>query len=138
MAPDRFRFDFVHDGKVTDDELHRIEHEVNQAILENFPVVAKEKPIKEAIAEGATALFGEKYGDIVRTINIGNGYSYELCGGNHVQQTAEIGSFVIIAESSSSAGIRRIEAVSGEAALATLQAERRTPLHSPVKWGTTA
>ena len=126
VAPDRLRFDFVHDSKVTDDELHRIEHEVNQAILENFPVVAKEKPIKEAIAEGATALFGEKYGDIVRTINIGNGYSYELCGGNHVQQTAEIGSFVITAESSSSAGVRRIEALTGEAAVATLQAERRT------------
>ncbi len=138
VAPDRLRFDFVHDSKVTDDELHLIEHEVNQAILQNYPVVARERLIKEAIAEGATALFGEKYGEIVRTINIGNGYSYELCGGNHVQQTAEIGSFVIIAESSSSAGIRRIEAVSGEAALATLQAERRTLSAVARQVGTTA
>ena len=126
VAPDRLRFDFVHDSKVHDDELERIEYEVNQAILQNYPVVAMEKPIKEAIAEGATALFGEKYGDVVRTINIGRGYSYELCGGNHVQQTAEIGSFVIVAEGSSSAGIRRIEALTGEAALLTFQAERRT------------
>jgi alanyl-tRNA synthetase len=122
VAPERLRFDFVHDEKVTPDEIRRIEGEVNDIILRNYPVTSATKPYDVAVKEGAMALFGEKYSDEVRTISIDDGaangrYSYELCGGVHVRETAEIGSLVIIAEGSSSAGVRRIEALTGEAAM---------------------
>ncbi len=119
VAPDRLRFDFSHPEKVTDAELAEITNAINGAILENYRVHAKQKPLEQARKEGAMALFGEKYGDKVRTVVIdsnGKRYSYELCGGVHVQDTSQIGSFVITGESSVSAGIRRVEALTGFAA----------------------
>jgi alanyl-tRNA synthetase len=124
VAPDRLRFDFVHDAKVPDDELRAIEFEINEVILANYPVRAEEKSLKQAQQEGAMALFGEKYGGRVRTIVIadnGQRYSYELCGGVHVKETAEIGSFVFVSEGSVSAGIRRVEALTGRSAIEYVQ-----------------
>jgi alanyl-tRNA synthetase len=117
VAPDRLRFDFSHEQPLAPDELDQITHNVNEAILANMPVVAEWKTLDAAKSEGAMALFGEKYGDRVRTINIWRDsehrYSYELCGGNHVEQTGVIGPFVITSESSIAQGIRRIEALTG-------------------------
>ncbi len=115
VAPDRLRFDFNHPEAVTREELLIIEADVNKAILENHRLRIENKPLQAAIDEGATALFGEKYGAVVRTISIGNTetFSYELCGGTHVDQTADIGLFLITYEGSIAAGVRRIEAVTG-------------------------
>ncbi|MBL8131099.1 MAG: alanine--tRNA ligase [Anaerolineae bacterium] len=124
VAPDRLRFDFAHDSKVTSDQLRLIEAEINEYILRNYPVLTNEKSLSEAKAEGAMALFGEKYGERVRTVTISGSserYSYELCGGCHVKSTAEIGSFVFINEGSVSAGIRRVEALTGHAAVDYVQ-----------------
>lgn len=124
VAPDRLRFDFAHDQRVTPEELSQIESEVNTIILENYPVHSEEKPLAQARQEGAMALFGEKYGETVRTIVIeedSRRYSYELCGGVHVSETAEIGAFLVVSEGSVSAGIRRIEALTGQGALAYMQ-----------------
>ncbi|GAB4509513.1 MAG: alanine--tRNA ligase [Anaerolineae bacterium] len=123
VAPERLRFDFAHDAKVSPEELKRIESEVNDIILANYPVRWEEKSLQQARAEGAMALFGEKYGDVVRTVVIENGsrYSYELCGGVHVRQTSDIGPFIIVSESSVSAGVRRVEALTGRAALEYVQ-----------------
>ncbi len=132
VAPDRLRFDFVHDAKVTPEELRTVESEVNDIILRNYPVLAVEKSQSEARAEGAMALFGEKYGDRVRTISVvknDDRYSYELCGGCHVQETAEIGSFVIVSEGSVSAGIRRIEALTGHGAVEYVQNQKEALGH---------
>jgi alanyl-tRNA synthetase len=120
VAPDRLRFDFAHDARVSPDALRTIEREVNQTIMRSLPVSAKLRSLPEARAEGAMALFGEKYGDTVRTISVGAGaerYSYELCGGVHVANTADIGLFLIVSEGSVSAGIRRVEALTGAGAL---------------------
>lgn len=119
VAPDRLRFDFSHNDKLTPEEMSVIEQEVNDIILANYPVRTERKSLEEARSEGAMALFGEKYGDVVRTVIIDNGkdrYSYELCGGAHVGETAEIGAFLLTSEGSVSAGVRRIEAVTGKAA----------------------
>jgi alanyl-tRNA synthetase len=116
VAPDRLRFDFSHPQAVNPDELELIMHAINEAILANMPVSPVVKSLEAARAEGAMALFGEKYGDEVRTITVGDPvhrYSYELCGGTHVDSTAEIGAFIITSEGSAAAGIRRIEAVTG-------------------------
>jgi len=114
VAPDRLRFDFVHFSAVTPDERQQIERIVNQAILENAPVNTAVKNTQEAIASGAMALFGEKYGDKVRVVAIGDGaFSTELCGGTHVSATGDIGAFLITEESGVAAGVRRIEAVTG-------------------------
>jgi len=125
VAPDRLRFDFAHDAKVGPEELKQIETEVNQIVLANYPVRAEEKSLAQARQEGAMALFGEKYGDRVRTIVIddprGSRYSYELCGGVHVSETAEIGPFLIVSEGSVSAGIRRVEALTGAGAVEYIQ-----------------
>lgn len=115
VSADRLRFDFSHFGQVTEEELRKIEQIVNDHILLNEQVYISEKPIEEAKAMGAMALFGEKYGDIVRVVQVGE-YSLELCGGCHVSQTSEIGMFTIISESGIGAGVRRIEAVTGKAA----------------------
>ncbi len=112
VAPDRLRFDFTHTKPVSNQELERIEAGVNQAILQDYAVQPNIMPYREAIAKGAMALFTEKYGDIVRMMEI-DGISRELCGGTHVKQTGEIGLFHILSESSIGSGARRIEAVTG-------------------------
>ena len=129
VAPDRLRFDFSHPEKVADDELAAVSAAISGAILKNYPVTEAAKSLEQAQKEGAMALFGEKYGDTVRTVVIEDGadrYSYELCGGVHVKRTAEIGSFVITSEGSVSAGIRRVEALTGQAAAEYLQAQLET------------
>lgn len=119
---DRLRFDFNHFSAVTPEELKAIEDKVNAKILENINVCTKEMDIEDAKAEGAMALFGEKYGKRVRFVNVG-GWSKELCGGTHVSDIGEIGLFKIVSESSIGAGLRRIEAVTGDAARAYFEAE---------------
>jgi alanyl-tRNA synthetase len=115
VRPDKLRFDFTHQEAMTSEERHRVEEIVNRKVFENLPVRSFVTPIEEARKLGAMMLFGEKYGDEVRVIEI-PGFSTELCGGTHVRWTAEIGPFAILSESSVGAGARRIEAVtSGEA-----------------------
>ncbi|GAB4570223.1 MAG: alanine--tRNA ligase [Anaerolineae bacterium] len=120
VAPDRLRFDFSHPQALTQDELAAITLAVNEAIVANYRVLPVVKNLETARKEGAMALFGEKYSEEVRTITVGDEhdrFSYELCGGTHVNQTAEIGSFVITSEGSAAAGIRRIDAVTGMGAV---------------------
>ena len=119
VAPDRLRFDFTYDKPLTEEEIRRITDTVNEAILADYPVQIQFKTKDEAIAEGAMALFGEKYGDIVRTVSLGDERfrSYELCGGTHVQRTSEIGPFIIASEGSVGRGVRRIEALTGHEAV---------------------
>jgi alanyl-tRNA synthetase len=119
VTADRTRFDFAHNQPVTDAEIAKIEALVNAEILANAATQARVLPIEEAQKTGATMLFGEKYGDEVRVLDIGT--SRELCGGTHVQRTGDIGLFKIVAESGIQAGVRRVEAVTGENALAYLQ-----------------
>jgi alanyl-tRNA synthetase len=123
VAPDRLRFDFNHPEAVTPEQLEQIEAGVNRNILGNYSLKITHKPLQQAISEGAMALFGEKYGSTVRTITIGgeDPFSYELCGGTHVDETGDIGIFIITSESSAAAGIRRIEAVTGRGAYELIQ-----------------
>ena len=116
VEPDRLRFDFHHFSAMTKDELKRVEHEVNARILENLEVDVREMPVDEAKSLGAMALFGEKYGNIVRVVRAGK-YSIELCGGTHLGSTAQAGLVKILGESGVAAGIRRIEALTGKGAL---------------------
>ena len=115
VEPGRLRFDFSHLGSITPEELADIERRVNEQIWNSLKVIIELKPIDEAKAMGAMALFGEKYGDVVRVVQVG-GYSLELCGGCHVQNTSEIGLFKLISESGIGSGVRRIEAVTGRQA----------------------
>ena len=119
VDPEKTRFDFSHNQPVTDDEIRRIEEIVNAEVLANQDTKAQIMAFDDAIAHGAMALFGEKYGDQVRVLDIGS--SCELCGGTHVRRTGDIGLFKVVSESGVAAGIRRIEAVTGENALALLQ-----------------
>ena len=124
VRPDKLRFDFTHEQALTADERGEVERRVNEKIFANLPVNAFETPIEEARRLGATMLFGEKYGDIVRVVEI-PGYSIELCGGTHVRATAEIGALVLLSEGSVGAGVRRIEAVTSGEAWALLSARSR-------------
>ena len=118
VEPDRLRFDFTHFSAMTPEELAQVSDMVNAAILEGYPVETKVLPIEEAKKTGAVALFGEKYGDTVRVVDMGGGYSVEFCGGTHLDNTAKAGTFHIQSEFSVASGVRRIEATTG---LATLQ-----------------
>jgi alanyl-tRNA synthetase len=122
VGPDKLRFDFTHGAPLTDEEVRAVEDRVNEWILANQPVRALTTTLDEARSLGAMALFGEKYGDVVRMVEVGDGsWSRELCGGTHVRSTAEIGVFTITSESSSAANVRRIEAVTGPVAIGRLR-----------------
>ena len=112
INPERLRFDFSYDRKMTEDEITEVSRIVNQAISDGLDVVCKEMPVDEAVASGATGVFEQKYSEIVKVYSIG-GYSKEICGGPHAINTTELKSFRIIKEESSSAGVRRIKAVIG-------------------------
>ena len=120
VAPNRLRFDFTHFSPMTEEEIEEVENLVNDQIRENHPVVTKVLAKDEAIREGATALFGEKYADVVRVVKIGD-VSLELCGGTHASSSGQIGFFKILTESGIAAGIRRIEAVAGNTAFQYVQ-----------------
>jgi alanyl-tRNA synthetase len=122
VAPDRLRFDFAHFEAVSSEQLQRIERRVNEQIRGNATAETREMSYDEAVAEGAMALFGEKYGSSVRVLRIGD-FSMELCGGTHVGRAGDIGLFKVIAESGVAAGVRRIEAVTGEGALRLVEAQ---------------
>jgi alanyl-tRNA synthetase len=124
VRPDKLRFDFTHPQALTPEEHERVEHIVNQKVFENVPVRAYVTPIDEARNLGAMMLFGEKYGDEVRVVEI-DGFSRELCGGTHVRSTAEVGPFVILSEGSVGSGVRRIEAVTAGEAWALLHSRSR-------------
>jgi alanyl-tRNA synthetase len=136
VAPDRLRFDFVHFQPVSRQELETIERIVNEQIVRNTPVKTDVRSTQEAIAAGAMALFGEKYGDTVRVVSV-PGFSMELCGGTHVSATGDIGLFAIVSEGGVAAGVRRIEAVTGSGAVAWAQRQRAVlasvldALHAP-------
>lgn len=125
VAPDRLRFDFVHASPVTRTQLLEIERIVNEQIYRNVAVITEERSTQEAMASGAMALFGEKYGDRVRVVSI-PGFSMELCGGTHCRATGDIGFFTIVSEGGVAAGVRRIEAVTGAAAVELHQSTRAT------------
>ncbi len=127
VAPNHLRFDFTHPEAITSEQLERIEAGVNRDILGEYPLTITYKPRQVAMSEGAMALFGEKYGETVRTIAIGDAepFSYELCGGTHVSNTIDIGLFLIMSESSAAAGVRRIEAVTGRGAYEVVKRRMR-------------
>jgi alanyl-tRNA synthetase len=119
VDPDKTRFDFIHGQPMTDEEIRRVENLVNAEILENTDCQHRVMPIVEAQKLGAVMLFGEKYGDVVRVIDVGS--SRELCGGTHVGRTGDIGIFSIVAEGGVAAGVRRVEAITGDVALSYMQ-----------------
>ncbi len=127
VAPDRLRFDFTHPEAMTPEEIQLVQDKVSETILANYKLTVVHKSREEAIHEGAMALFGETYGEVVRTVSIGGDerHSYELCGGTHVDETGIIGPFLILSESSVAAGIRRIEAVTGRRAQAIIDERLR-------------
>ncbi|MDQ3244610.1 MAG: alanine--tRNA ligase [Gemmatimonadota bacterium] len=125
VAPDRLRFDFTHHGPMIEAQVREVEEVVNRGVLEGIRLDISQRPYREAVASGAMALFGEKYGDIVRVVAI-PGVSDELCGGTHVRNTAEIGLFRIVSETGVAAGVRRIEAVTGPQAHALVANRERT------------
>ncbi len=124
VEPDRLRFDFTHYSAVTAEELAQIDSVVQSAVLEGYGIDVREMDIESAKAMGAMALFSEKYGDTVRVVNMG-GYSIELCGGTHLDNTAKVGPFRIESEGSVASGVRRIEAITGKACLADMEQTRQ-------------
>ena len=130
VSPTHLRFDFNHPEAMTADQIERVERMVNEAVAMDMPVVKVTKSLDEAKKEGAMALFGEKYGETVRTISImeddKDKYSYELCGGTHLERTSDVGAFIIVSESSAAAGVRRIEAVTGRGAYELIQKRFKT------------
>jgi len=124
VGPDRLRFDFSHPKGVTPDELERIERLVNERVFDNAPVKTTVEKLDAAKARGVTAMFGEKYGETVRVLDVG-GWSLELCGGTHVSAAGDIGPFVIVSESAIQAGVRRIEALTGVAAVEYVQHQKK-------------
>jgi alanyl-tRNA synthetase len=125
VTPERLRFDFTHHGPVSPERLQRIEEIVNREIWRSTPVTCTEMPYAEARATGAMALFGEKYGDVVRVVSV-PGFSMELCGGTHVRNTSQVGLLKIVSETGVAAGVRRIEAVTGPGAYEFTRAQERT------------
>jgi alanyl-tRNA synthetase len=125
VAPEKLRFDFTHPEALKAEEIEQVERYVNARILENHPLKTEIKSLQEAMDEGATALFGEKYGEVVRNVKMGDEkgevFSNELCGGTHCKSSGEVGTFIITGEGSAAAGIRRIEAVTGRAAYDLIQ-----------------
>ena len=130
---DEVRFDFTHFSALTADELNKVEKTVNEIILSGTPVVTKEMPVDEAKAMGAMALFGEKYGDTVRVVSVKD-FSLELCGGTHVTNTASIGLFKIVSESSVAAGVRRITAITGNGVLKLLDEYKNLVLNAAAEF----
>jgi len=124
VAPDRLRFDFVHFAPLTREQIENVERIVNEQVCRNVPVETEVRSTQDAMAAGAMALFGEKYGERVRVVSV-PGFSMELCGGTHVQATGDIGFFTIVQETGIAAGVRRIEAVTGLEALSYYQQRRR-------------
>ena len=124
VEPDRLRFDFSHYAAVTPEEIAKIDALVQSAVLEGYPVDVREVPMEDAKAMGAMALFSEKYGDVVRVVNMG-GYSIELCGGTHLDNTAKVGPFRIESEGSVASGVRRIEAITGKVCLSEMNLARQ-------------
>ena len=120
VDPDKLRFDFAHQGPVKDDALATIEEEINARIRENVEVTVEDMAYDDAIKAGALAFFGDKYGDVVRVVRMGD-FSVELCGGTHISRTGDVGMFKLEAESGVAAGVRRIEAVTGQGALETIR-----------------
>jgi alanyl-tRNA synthetase len=130
VAPDRLRFDFSHPKPIADGEIEKVEDIANAIVLQNAPVTTRLMAVDDAIASGARALFGEKYGDEVRVVAMGEGgntmgWSVELCGGTHVKRTGDIGLVTVVSEGAVASGVRRIEAMSGDAARRHLAAESR-------------
>ena len=124
VEPDRLRFDFTHYSAVTPEELMKVDTLVQSAVLEGYRIDTREMPIDDAKKLGATALFSEKYGDVVRVVNM-SGYSVELCGGTHLDNTAKVGPFFIVSEGSVASGVRRIEAITGKACMEEMQKSRQ-------------
>ena len=129
VEPDRLRFDFTHFEAITPEELSEIDRLVNDAILEGYPVVTEVLPIEEAKKKGAVAMFGEKYGDIVRVVEMGD-FSMEFCGGTHLDNTAKAGPFRIKSEASIASGVRRIEATVGKLTLETVNRNQQVLFHA--------
>ena len=132
VEPDRLRFDFTHYAALTAEELAKVNSIVQNAVLEGYPVDIREMPIEEAKASGATALFSEKYGDTVRVVNMG-GYSIELCGGTHLDNTAKVGPFEVESECSVASGVRRIEAITGKACLKNMEKNQQLLFEAAAK-----
>ncbi|MGM9659033.1 MAG: alanine--tRNA ligase [Faecousia sp.] len=132
VEPDRLRFDFTHYSALTAEELSKVNTIVQNSVLEGYSVDIREMPIEEAKASGATALFSEKYGDTVRVVNMG-GYSIELCGGTHLDNTAKVGPFELESECSVASGVRRIEAITGKACLKKMEKNQQMLFEAAAK-----
>jgi len=125
VSPDRLRFDFTHHGPLADEQIEEVERLVNRDVLDSIALDINERSYTEAVSSGAMALFGEKYGDVVRVVSIA-GVSAELCGGTHVRNTSEIALFRVVGETGVAAGVRRIEAVTGPRAYDLIRDKERT------------